>query len=77
MSETVVSAAVSVIWQGVVLAIYCALVVSSIDNFLRPLFLRGTARIHPLWPPTYPVGTNSVAVIPYRCSSGIRTSSTK
>jgi predicted PurR-regulated permease PerM len=37
------------IWQGVVLAIYCALVVSSIDNLLRPLFLRGTARIHPLW----------------------------
>jgi predicted PurR-regulated permease PerM len=37
------------IWQGVVLAIYCALVVSSIDNLLRPMFLRGTARIHPLW----------------------------
>lgn len=37
------------IWQGVVLAIYGALVISSIDNVLRPLFLRGTARIHPLW----------------------------
>lgn len=37
------------IWQGVVLALYGALVVSSIDNLLRPLFLRGTTRIHPLW----------------------------
>jgi predicted PurR-regulated permease PerM len=37
------------IWQGVVLALYGALVVSSIDNLLRPMFLRGTARIHPLW----------------------------
>jgi predicted PurR-regulated permease PerM len=37
------------VWQGVVLAIYGGLVISSIDNVLRPLFLRGTARIHPLW----------------------------
>jgi predicted PurR-regulated permease PerM len=37
------------IWQGIVLAIYGGLVISSIDNVLRPLFLRGTARIHPLW----------------------------
>ena len=37
------------IWQGVVLMVYGALVVSSIDNLLRPMFLRGTARIHPLW----------------------------
>jgi predicted PurR-regulated permease PerM len=37
------------VWQGVVLALYCGLIVSTIDNFLRPLFLRGAARIHPLW----------------------------
>lgn len=37
------------IWQGVLLALYCVLVVTSIDNVLRPLFLRGAARIHPLW----------------------------
>jgi len=36
-------------WQGVVLAVYCAVIVTSIDNVLRPLFLRGSARIHPLW----------------------------
>ena len=36
-------------WQGVVLVLYGALVISSIDNVLRPLFLRGAARIHPLW----------------------------
>jgi len=37
------------IWQGIVLGVYCTLVVASIDNVLRPLFLRGSARIHPLW----------------------------
>jgi predicted PurR-regulated permease PerM len=37
------------VWQGAVLAVYGALVITSIDNVLRPLFLRGAARIHPLW----------------------------
>jgi predicted PurR-regulated permease PerM len=37
------------VWQAVVLAIYCTLVVASIDNFIRPWFLKGAARIHPLW----------------------------
>jgi len=36
-------------WQGVVLVLYGALAISSIDNVLRPLFLKGAARIHPLW----------------------------
>jgi len=36
-------------WQGVVLAVYCTVVVTSIDNVLRPMFLKGSARIHPLW----------------------------
>jgi predicted PurR-regulated permease PerM len=37
------------IWQSVVLTIYCTLVVASIDNFIRPWFLKGAASIHPLW----------------------------
>jgi predicted PurR-regulated permease PerM len=37
------------IWQCVALAIYGAVVVASIDNFIRPLFLKGAANIHPLW----------------------------
>jgi predicted PurR-regulated permease PerM len=37
------------IWQAVVLAIYCTLVVASIDNVIRPWFLKGAASIHPLW----------------------------
>jgi predicted PurR-regulated permease PerM len=37
------------IWQCVALAVYGTLVVTSIDNIVRPLFLKGTARIHPLW----------------------------
>ncbi|HZR04143.1 MAG TPA: AI-2E family transporter [Burkholderiales bacterium] len=37
------------VWQSVVLAIYCTLVVASIDNFIRPWFLKGAASIHPLW----------------------------
>lgn len=39
-------------WQAIVLAVYCAVLVSSIDNFLRPWILAGLAgshRIHPLW----------------------------
>lgn len=38
-----------VIWKGVVLALYGTLVIASIDNVLRPMFLRGSAKIHPLW----------------------------
>jgi predicted PurR-regulated permease PerM len=37
------------IWQSVVLAIYSTLVVTSIDNIIRPWFLKGAAKIHPLW----------------------------
>jgi predicted PurR-regulated permease PerM len=37
------------IWQSIVLAVYCTLVVASIDNVIRPWFLKGAASIHPLW----------------------------
>jgi predicted PurR-regulated permease PerM len=37
------------IWQCVVLAVYCAVVVSSIDNVLRPWIMKGSTNIHPLW----------------------------
>ena len=37
------------IWQSVVLAIYGTIVVASIDNFIRPWFLKGATNIHPLW----------------------------
>jgi predicted PurR-regulated permease PerM len=37
------------IWQSVVLALYSTLVVTSIDNIIRPWFLKGAAKIHPLW----------------------------
>jgi predicted PurR-regulated permease PerM len=37
------------IWQSAALTIYCTLVVASIDNFIRPWFLKGAASIHPLW----------------------------
>jgi predicted PurR-regulated permease PerM len=37
------------IWQGVVLAVYCTIVVSSIDNVLRPWIMKGSTNIHPLW----------------------------
>jgi predicted PurR-regulated permease PerM len=33
--------------QGVILLI-CALVIMGIDNMVRPLFLRGSANLHPL-----------------------------
>jgi len=36
-------------WQSVTLAVYCTLVVTSIDNFLRPWIMRGSTNIHPLW----------------------------
>ena len=37
------------VWQGVVLAVYGAVVISSIDNFLRPWIMQGATNIHPLW----------------------------
>jgi predicted PurR-regulated permease PerM len=37
------------VWQCVVLAVYCAIVVSGIDNVLRPWIMKGTTKIHPLW----------------------------
>jgi len=37
------------IWQGVVLAIYGAVAISSIDNVLRPWIMQGATNIHPLW----------------------------
>lgn len=36
-------------WQSVMLAVYCTLAVTSIDNFLRPWIMRGSSDIHPLW----------------------------
>lgn len=37
------------VWQCVVLAVYCTVVVSSIDNVLRPWIMQGSTHIHPLW----------------------------
>jgi predicted PurR-regulated permease PerM len=37
----------SAVWKGIVLALYGALGISLIDNFLKPVILHGTARIHP------------------------------
>jgi predicted PurR-regulated permease PerM len=37
------------LWQSLTLAAFGALVVSSVDNVLRPILLKGSARIHPLW----------------------------
>jgi predicted PurR-regulated permease PerM len=37
------------VWQCVVLAVYCAVVVSAIDNVLRPWIMKGSTNIHPLW----------------------------
>ena len=37
------------VWQGVVLALYGALAISSIDNVLRPWIMQGATNIHPLW----------------------------
>jgi predicted PurR-regulated permease PerM len=36
-------------WQGVALAVYGTVVISSIDNVLRPWIMRGATDIHPLW----------------------------
>jgi predicted PurR-regulated permease PerM len=35
-------------WPAIILAIYCAAVVSTIDNFIKPLVLHGRSNIHPL-----------------------------
>jgi predicted PurR-regulated permease PerM len=35
-------------WRGVGLLAYCILVISTIDNFLKPILLKGTAQIHPV-----------------------------
>jgi predicted PurR-regulated permease PerM len=37
----------SAVWKGIALALYGALGISLIDNFLKPVILHGTARIHP------------------------------
>lgn len=37
------------IWQTVVLAIYGGVIISSIDNVIRPWMLKGSTNIHPLW----------------------------
>ena len=37
------------VWQSLLLAAFGALVVTSIDNVLRPMMLKGSAQIHPLW----------------------------
>ena len=37
------------LWQAVVLAVYCSIAVSSIDNLLRPWIMKGSTDIHPLW----------------------------
>jgi len=37
------------VWQCVLLAVYCAVVVSAIDNVLRPWIMKGSTDIHPLW----------------------------
>ena len=37
------------VWQSVVLGLFGALVISCLDNVLRPMLLKGSARIHPLW----------------------------
>jgi predicted PurR-regulated permease PerM len=36
-------------WQSVILAVYCSLAVTSIDNVLRPWIMKGSTDIHPLW----------------------------
>ncbi|MDH8700897.1 putative PurR-regulated permease PerM [Dysgonomonadaceae bacterium PH5-43] len=36
------------IWQGIVLAIYGALIISSVDNLVRMVFLKKAANVHPL-----------------------------
>jgi predicted PurR-regulated permease PerM len=36
------------IWQGVFLAAWCAIIVASADNIIRPLVIAGRVEIHPL-----------------------------
>jgi len=37
------------LWQCIVLIVYGALIISAIDNVLRPWIMKGPANIHPLW----------------------------
>jgi predicted PurR-regulated permease PerM len=37
------------VWQAMVLAIYGSVIISSIDNVIRPWILQGSTKIHPLW----------------------------
>jgi len=37
------------VWQSVVLAVYCTVVVAGADNVLRPWIMKGSTNIHPLW----------------------------
>ncbi len=37
------------VWQAAVLAVYGTVIVSSIDNVIRPWILQGSTNIHPLW----------------------------
>ena len=36
------------IWQGLILIIYGALIISSVDNVVRMVFLKKQANVHPL-----------------------------
>jgi len=37
------------VWQAVVLAVYGTVIISSIDNVLRPWIMQGSTNVHPLW----------------------------
>jgi predicted PurR-regulated permease PerM len=36
------------LWPGILLAVYCGVVVSCVDNIIKPLVLHGRSNIHPL-----------------------------
>ncbi|MDO8461502.1 MAG: AI-2E family transporter [Deltaproteobacteria bacterium] len=36
-------------WPGIFMAIYGTLVISGVDNLIKPLIIRGRTGIHPLW----------------------------
>jgi predicted PurR-regulated permease PerM len=36
-------------WQWVGLILYCLIIISTADNFLKPIILKGTANFHPLF----------------------------
>jgi predicted PurR-regulated permease PerM len=46
---TVYLALTAATWQWVGLLIYCLLIISTADNFLKPIILKGTANFHPLF----------------------------